>query len=500
MKPYATGAALTGTMFAGVVFCVLLSILFPSVPAWAQGAQEMRELSPARQERLALMKSRGPELSLTILPVVVVGTPYERVSEVVGLLLEQQGLKNMELGKTAFEPGAVAQMAPLAGSVGQFVKKSPIATGYALYAEYTGNRQTGIDGIRAIVVDSTGAVVWTDSLGPNDQAVKNVSDRDPMGFSLLLVERLGPQLGLNEETAKAAKPGKFARLMEERSGLPPENEQAALLQRQKELRNLRKNLILVIFPARVADAADTTTATELVKMITDAGLCKAAPAPQALLLKASRGDPNELKVLWDLAREFREYVRSNPPTADYVLYADYGLNPQTREVGFVHFVVCDRKGEWVVVDMQNSLHPDYQSVKPTSSNGCSALLVKRLGTYLKLSASDLVREKIETSGIEAAVAAFHEAQAKPDVYYVSEQGINELGYEYLQAKRHKEAIAVFKLDVEAFPGSFNVYDSLGEAYAAAGEKDLAIKNYERSLQLNPNSQGGIEALKKLKGK
>lgn len=58
----------------------------------------------------------------------------------------------------------------------------------------------------------------------------------------------------------------------------------------------------------------------------------------------------------------------------------------------------------------------------------------------------------------------------------------------------------FTPNVEAFPVSFNVYDSSGEAYAAAGEKDLAIKNYEKSAQLNPNSQSGIEALKKLKGK
>jgi hypothetical protein len=500
MKPSTTGTALTGGALAGVVLCLLISALFTSEPALAQESPGIRGISPAQQERLALMKSRGPELSLTIFPVVVVGTPYERVSEIVGLLLEQQGLKNMEIGKTAFEPGAVAQMAPLAGSVGQFVKKSPIATGYALYAEYTGNRQTGIDGIRTIVVDSAGAVVWTDSLGPNDQAVKNVSDRDPMGFSLLLVERLRAPFGLNEETARAATPGKFARLMEERSGLPPENERAALPQRQKELRNQRKTITLMIFPARVTDAADPATATQLVKMITDAGLCKAAPAPQALLLKASRGDPNELKVLWDLAREFREYVRSNPPAADYVLYADYGFIPQTSQVGFVHFTICDRKGEWVVVDLQNSLQPDFQTVNPTSIMGCNVLLVKRLGSYLKLSTSDLVREKIETSGIEAAAVAFHEAKAKPDEYYLSEQGINELGYEYLQTKRYKEAIAVFKLNVEAFPGSFNVYDSLGEAYTAAGEKDLAIKNYKRSLELNPNSQSGIEALRKLEAK
>jgi len=62
----------------------------------------------------------------------------------------------------------------------------------------------------------------------------------------------------------------------------------------------------------------------------------------------------------------------------------------------------------------------------------------------------------------------------------------------------KEAIEVFKLNVEAFPQSFNVYDSLGEAFAAAGEQELAVKNYEKSLELNPKSQSGIDALKKLK--
>jgi len=36
----------------------------------------------------------------------------------------------------------------------------------------------------------------------------------------------------------------------------------------------------------------------------------------------------------------------------------------------------------------------------------------------------------------------------------------------------------------------NVYDSLGEAYAAAGETHLAIDNYEKSVALNPKNEGG----------
>ena len=63
----------------------------------------------------------------------------------------------------------------------------------------------------------------------------------------------------------------------------------------------------------------------------------------------------------------------------------------------------------------------------------------------------------------------------------------------------KEAVEVFKLNVAAFPKSWNVYDSLGEAYMSDGEKSLAITNYERSLELNGSNRGAVEALKKLKG-
>lgn len=60
-----------------------------------------------------------------------------------------------------------------------------------------------------------------------------------------------------------------------------------------------------------------------------------------------------------------------------------------------------------------------------------------------------------------------------------------------------DAIEVFKLNVKLHPNSWNPYDSLGETYALAGNKDLAIENYETSIKLNPKSDTGKEALKKL---
>jgi cytochrome c-type biogenesis protein CcmH/NrfG len=39
---------------------------------------------------------------------------------------------------------------------------------------------------------------------------------------------------------------------------------------------------------------------------------------------------------------------------------------------------------------------------------------------------------------------------------------------------------------------------LGEAYMAAGQKDLAIQNYEKSIEMDPKNQNGIDRLKKLR--
>ena len=82
----------------------------------------------------------------------------------------------------------------------------------------------------------------------------------------------------------------------------------------------------------------------------------------------------------------------------------------------------------------------------------------------------------------------------------TEQGINDAGYRLMQDGKLKEAVDVFKMNVQLFPQSWNVYDSLGEAYAAAGETALAIQNYEKSVQLNPKNEAGKAALAKLRGK
>jgi predicted alpha/beta superfamily hydrolase len=80
----------------------------------------------------------------------------------------------------------------------------------------------------------------------------------------------------------------------------------------------------------------------------------------------------------------------------------------------------------------------------------------------------------------------------------TEDFVNNCGYKQLQSGNTDMAIEIFKQNIENYPNSFNVYDSMGEAFIAKGEKKLAIENYEKSISLNPNNEDGKKILKQLK--
>ncbi|HEX8814134.1 MAG TPA: DUF2306 domain-containing protein [Terriglobales bacterium] len=105
---------------------------------------------------------------------------------------------------------------------------------------------------------------------------------------------------------------------------------------------------------------------------------------------------------------------------------------------------------------------------------------------------------IAAQGVEPAVQQYKQLRAQPAVYNTDEAELNALGYQLLRNKEYAKAIRIFQLNVETYPQSSNVYDSLGEAYADDGNKPLAIVNYQKSLDLNPKNGGAVTMLKKLR--
>ena len=114
--------------------------------------------------------------------------------------------------------------------------------------------------------------------------------------------------------------------------------------------------------------------------------------------------------------------------------------------------------------------------------------------------SAIMAEKLEKEGIDAAREEFKKLRkVEKDKYFFIESGFKNIAYQLLQQNKTNEAIEIFKMNVELFPESWDAYDSLGEAYMKAGNKELAIENYEKSLQMNPQNANASEQIKKLRG-
>lgn len=130
------------------------------------------------------------------------------------------------------------------------------------------------------------------------------------------------------------------------------------------------------------------------------------------------------------------------------------------------------------------------------SKGINAILHDQPYEFPKQSVSTTVATTIMEKGIPAGLAHFE--KIKDDAKYrLSESEMNSEGYRFLQNDQLDAAAAIFKLNVDAFPESFNVYDSYGEVLLLQGDKEGAIKNYKKSIELNPANQNGIDQLEKM---
>jgi len=107
---------------------------------------------------------------------------------------------------------------------------------------------------------------------------------------------------------------------------------------------------------------------------------------------------------------------------------------------------------------------------------------------------------IKPSGAARATKMYLDAKKKdPNVFLFPESSINFLGYQRIQEGKTKEAIEILKINELAYPRSANVYDSLGDAYLADHQNELALQYSEKALKMlaeNPEGNaGGMQGIR-----
>jgi CubicO group peptidase (beta-lactamase class C family) len=122
-------------------------------------------------------------------------------------------------------------------------------------------------------------------------------------------------------------------------------------------------------------------------------------------------------------------------------------------------------------------------------------------TLPKMSIADPLFQAITEKGIDAGLTLYRDLKSKESGKYdFAEPELNRLGYQLLQTGKTHEAIEIFKLNVAEYPNAFNTYDSLGEGYMVAGNTELAVRNYKKSLELNPQNNNATAMLKRMETK
>ncbi len=117
---------------------------------------------------------------------------------------------------------------------------------------------------------------------------------------------------------------------------------------------------------------------------------------------------------------------------------------------------------------------------------------KSIGVYLY--------DLIILESIEKAIEKYKKIKNSPAKknFIFDEDQLNSLGYQMIKEMKLNDAIKLFKLNLEEYPNSASAYQGMGDAYRKCDQIVLAIENYKKSLELNPDNENVKKALKKLK--
>lgn len=162
--------------------------------------------------------------------------------------------------------------------------------------------------------------------------------------------------------------------------------------------------------------------------------------------------------------------------------------------GFYSLITRQLDGRNLVVLLNNTAKYDVSELRDITV-AILGILHDKPYDLPSMSGLELLRKTIREEGVSAAVDKYR--NLKDDTladFEFREFELNWLGYQLLDRGLIDEAVTLFELIVQEYPDSYNAYDSLGDAFRRKGAIDSAIRNYQKSLQLNPDYKDAEEKL------
>jgi hypothetical protein len=298
-----------------------------------------------------------------------------KVGEMVAVLFEQYG---MQPELSAEHPESIADhdsLAVMEGKFQTFLEGKKAGTDYRLFARFrVGRSKHGpiITRICAVLVDAGGQTVWS------EEQTEFPEEFHPLAACVGLVNTVQSISDLKEPDEASRKPGSFARRMQKQAGLPAPEEYEAMKERFKMARGAFKEASLTIYPFRIWKQKEGSRkgAEILARKLNEASVFNStivAEDDTHLVAKRDPDHPGQPNIIAASARDFQRYLKEHPPATDYALLVDVSV-----PVHHVHFVLCDKTGGWLHLNISNSHHPDFRRIKPGTVEDCAELVFGRM--------------------------------------------------------------------------------------------------------------------------
>lgn len=203
----------------------------------------------------------------------------------------------------------------------------------------------------------------------------------------------------------------------------------------------------------------------------------------------------------------RQFLRQNPQVPVFAALADDDEFPQTVEImpwvfsqsanpgkQFAHYATGGHGAEIFAV------HPD---LRTKIVDWYVTTLIKTPGIAPRAReiwpvppSAEILSQIDQPGGASQMAQKLADARKRdPKAVLFSEATVNTMGYEHMQGGDMKGALEILTLNAAAFPESPNVYDSLSDAYLAAGDKELARQNAQKAIEMLASDTTDPEALR-----
>lgn len=200
---------------------------------------------------------------------------------------------------------------------------------------------------------------------------------------------------------------------------------------------------------------------------------------------------------------FNELINYEFPSDHLFNYVNTGLDSLVTDLAGVndsYRIICEMSLKFLNTYLkQNLARNKFEELSGSLKKYSSDKLVainSRAAVEKSLNLRELF-QLIENNGIDEALIVYATRLVNDPKGILSESELNGLGYHLLRSDMLDAAVKIFELNVDQNPESWNVYDSLGEAYMYVENIEKAVTSYRKSLELNPQNKNAETQIKKM---